>query len=444
MKTKPQLFQGLFARCKHSLLAAISLSAALAVFFVTSNTVNAATPPDTCFNFSVDTIVEYYDNESNNIANPACPKDVDIPATIGGNSVVAVDDSAFQNNELTNVTFPASLTTIEQYAFFRNDLTSLVIPDTVTTIGQNAFAQNQIDNLSISNSVTTIAANTFLDNNITNLTIPSSVTSIGVSAFFENNISTLTIPSSVTSIGTGAFSINSIVSVTLPDSVTSLGLYAFSFQGSWTGIDVRDELDSGDPSRVQAIYNEIWYARVYTESPDNPNSLADQLMTEASTGTDANDNNMLTDSLGGHLINPAQAIISHQDSVGNTLAASTVHTGPTQTSYMAIVNTYNDFSLYYRMGDNDTFSPITIPGYTIPADHILSLTNPDNPYTFVYTNASDPTDDDTDTTTPDADDTTLADSGDAQILVFTLLAATGLCVTGRLIRNARQNYIHPS
>jgi hypothetical protein len=442
---KTQHFLGVMhTLCSRSLLLAISIGVSLAAFVGVANNAVAATPPDNCFNFSGTTILGYYDNEDNNISNPACTKNVDIPATISGQPVVTIDDSAFGSQEITAVTFPASLTTIGQYAFNNNELTSLIIPNTVTSIGSNAFSENLINNLSISNSITAIASNTFLENNITSLTIPDSVTSIGTSAFFDNNISELTIPSSVTSIGVGAFSINSIVSVTLPDSVTSLGLYVFSFQGSWTGIDVTAELDSGDPARVQAIYDEIWYAQVYTESPSNPNSLADQLMIEASGGTDDNDNGMLTDSFGGHLINPARAIISHQDYEGATLAATIVRTGASQTSYMAILNPSNNFGLYYRMGDSDTFSAPTISGYTTPADHILSLANPDNPYTFVYTNASGPADDDTDTTTPDADDATLADSGDAQILAFTLLAATGLCVTERLIHNARRNYTHPS
>ena len=101
---------------------------------------HAATPPDSCFDFSAGTISIYYSHEANNPANPACTRDVDIPTTIGGTSVTSINDSAFALNQLTSVTIPNSVTSINDSAFAFNQLTSVTIPNSVTSIELGAFA----------------------------------------------------------------------------------------------------------------------------------------------------------------------------------------------------------------------------------------------------------------------------------------------------------------
>lgn len=70
----------------------------------------AVTPPDTCFATSPVaggvSITDYYDHESNNSANPACPRAVDIPATIGGAAVTAIAAGAFYDAQLSAFTLP--------------------------------------------------------------------------------------------------------------------------------------------------------------------------------------------------------------------------------------------------------------------------------------------------------------------------------------------------
>lgn len=116
--------------------------------------------PDACFAFNSGTITDYYDNEGNNSANPACPRDVVIPAQIGGTDLTSIASSAFYNNQLTSVNFPNSVTHIGNVAFRDNQLTSVNIPDSVTSISTYAFSGNPLVTASIKTG-TALGSNAF-------------------------------------------------------------------------------------------------------------------------------------------------------------------------------------------------------------------------------------------------------------------------------------------
>ena len=202
----------------------------------TPDSANAATPPDSCFAFNAGTgtITDYYNNEANNAANPACPRAVDIPATIGGVPVVSIGTvgggypGPFTGKSLTSVTIPEGVTSIGDSAFFSNKLTSVTIPSSVTSIGDSAFFSNKLTSVTIPSSVTSIGSNAFRSNQLTSVTIPEGVTSIGIGAFSSNRLTTVTIPDGITSIGSQAFSSNQLTTVTIPGGVTSIGGGAFS------------------------------------------------------------------------------------------------------------------------------------------------------------------------------------------------------------------------
>jgi hypothetical protein len=147
-------------------------------------------------------------------------KDVKIPKTINGRTVLAIGDGAFANNQLISVTIPDSVNSIGKGAFeWCTNLTSVTIPNGVTSIGDSAFK---------------------CCFNLTSVTIPNSVTSIGGWAFSAcTSLISVTIPSRVTSIGDSAFwGCTSLTSVTIPDSVTSIGNGAFDGCTSLTAINV--------------------------------------------------------------------------------------------------------------------------------------------------------------------------------------------------------------
>ena len=122
------------------------------------------------------------------------------------------------DNEITDLVIPNSVTNIKKYAFEGcSSLTSVTIPNSVTTIGERAF---------------------YGCSGLTSVTIGNSVTSIGEGAFaYCSSLTSVTIPNSVTSIGYAAFDVCSgLTSVTIPNSVTSIGNIAFALCSGLTEI----------------------------------------------------------------------------------------------------------------------------------------------------------------------------------------------------------------
>jgi hypothetical protein len=142
--------------------------------------------------------------------------EVVIPDTITGLPVTTIGDSAFEEEAVTSVTIPNSVTSIGIEAFLNcTTLTNIAIPESVTNIGIEAF-QDCVG--------------------LTSIAIPDSVTSIGQYVFESClGLATVTIGDSVTNIGQSAFDqCYALTSVTVPDSVTSLGMNAFSLCGTMT------------------------------------------------------------------------------------------------------------------------------------------------------------------------------------------------------------------
>lgn len=110
---------------------------------------------------------------------------------------------------LTDVTFPERLETIEERAFYSTGLTTLDIPSGLKTIGYNAFNScNALTSVSLSNGLTTIENNAFQScTALTSVKLPVTLITIGSDAFSGcTALKDFKIPSSITSIGDGAFS----------------------------------------------------------------------------------------------------------------------------------------------------------------------------------------------------------------------------------------------
>ena len=401
---------------KQTLLAGIMAIFATTIVFTSS--AHAAPTPETCFAFNsgTGTITDYYYNEGNNAANPACPRDVEIPSTIGGVNVTSIGDNAFRSNQLSSVTIPNSVTSIGDYAFYsnqltsitipssvtsigisafiRNQLSSVTIPNSVTSIGNGAFAQNQLSSVTIPSSVTSISNGAFSTNQLTSVTIPSSVASIGDYAFYSNQLTSVTIQSGVTSIGSEAFSYNQLTSVTIPSSVTSIGGdTAFAFQSPDYTIA---QVDNGEVP-VEDYMNSLVHVTLITEDPSNPSGLTDGVFC-----IDYDSNG--TSDCSGHLINPASTTTTYTSSDDTELRPSETVVGTAAdntplTSYRIVDNLPAStdqadidamLARYFRAGDTRTLTAPTITGYdtiTPSSPHTVTLAAGVNRTDFVYANS---------------------------------------------------------
>lgn len=174
----------------------------------------------------------------------------DIPDT-----VVTVGKMAFDNCDVTSVTFPGSVKSIGNEAFSCCDkltdvnlsmglkeiggeafyccdkLTSVAIPEGVTTIGWAAFSMcDNLASVTIPGSVTTIRGYAFSHcHALTAVTIPKGITTIETGAFRDcKNLTSLFFPEGVTTIGEGAFALcEKLTSVTIPKSVTTIEEWKF-------------------------------------------------------------------------------------------------------------------------------------------------------------------------------------------------------------------------
>ena len=210
-----------------------------------------------------------------------------------GLPVTHIANNAFENDGLTSIVIPDSVTSIGKSAFaycsgllqiengiayadkwviscdrdatsvsLRSDtvgiadnafegcinLTSITLPDSVKIIGDSAFKLcRSLTSITIPDGVTSISDSTFSAcTSLTSVDIPDSVTIIGDSAFLGcDGLTSIAIPDSVTSIGDSAFqSCDSLTNVDIPDSVTSIGDHAFAHCTSLTSIIIPNSVTS--------------------------------------------------------------------------------------------------------------------------------------------------------------------------------------------------------
>ena len=232
---------------------------------------------DECYIYTVSngkiTINEY---------DESCPKDVEIPATIGGIPVTVIGTYAFKGLDLTTVKIPDGVVTIESGAFKSNKITDVKIGSTVKSIGSIAFQNNLLTSISLPAGVT-VGAGAFTNNNIpdedamiykmnsdgtydysvliayagdskdvvipekvngvalkkiessafrslslTSVVIPDTVEHIGSLAFDGNKLTEIDFPANLKTIDGGAFANNRLASIDIPSSVTSIAGRSFN------------------------------------------------------------------------------------------------------------------------------------------------------------------------------------------------------------------------
>ena len=259
--------------------------------------------------------VMYQDLEGNHylVSYNGTGGDITLP-TLTGNQSYSINRYAFYDNDtITSVTLPSSVTSIGYFAFENCyklveviNLSSIEIIAGVTSNGYVGYYAKDIktedDTSGIYNvgdylmyedlggnhylmrylgsggdiTLPTLTGNqsysinqyAFYNNDtITSVAIPNSVVSIGSYAFYDcGSLTSITIPSGVTSIGDSAFyDCGSLTSITIPESVTSIGSSAFRDCSSLTSITI--------PERVTSIGSSAFYGCSSLTSITIPSSV---------------------------------------------------------------------------------------------------------------------------------------------------------------------------
>lgn len=137
-------------------------------------------------------------------------------------SLILIGSRALENNSLTSVTIPNSVTSIGATAFFTNNLVSVTLGTSLASIGSSAFRSNQLASITIPINVTTINGSAFRDN--INLASVNCYTTYG--AFVSTNAFNNTAPALT-------------IHVRVADNTWTIG--SQSFQGN-TNVTVIDDL----------------------------------------------------------------------------------------------------------------------------------------------------------------------------------------------------------
>lgn len=355
------------------------------------------------------------------------------------NSVTTMGSGAFSTNQISDLVLSTSLQTIPDQAFYSNKIASLDIPPNIKNIGFYGFAFNPITSLTLYEGLQTIGVAAFASyqglsgdeaTSIGTLVIPDSVTTIEAQAFMGTGVTSLTLGSGVTSIPEMAFLANDIETANIPNNVTYIAYNAFALQSSTKSMSLL--LGSG----TLEDYEDVYYTRLYTSDPTNPNGLSSGVYVASEQGIDL-DGNGATDnfvSYGGHLINPVSATVTYKNTAGVELRPSETKVGEDISNYLVVndPNTYpapadtnNGYTqaeidaasaqlsaAYYKIGSPSlTYTAPAIDGYdkvTPSSPATLALASATNTLNFVYSNTdgSIPAEDQ-----PRGSETDLADTG---------------------------------
>ena len=153
--------------------------------------------------------------------------DIVIPAEYMGLPVTCIGTDAFWNDEIiTSVVIPESITELGTYAFFAPNLASVTI---------------------LSNSITTLPARTFAYSKITSIELPASLKVIDRYAFQGcYYLETITIPKTLESIGTEAF-----------DGCPITTVYYGGSESDWENISIVDYCNDAIKN-ASKVYNYVY------------------------------------------------------------------------------------------------------------------------------------------------------------------------------------------
>ncbi len=142
--------------------------------------------------------------------------------------VTTLGENAFYRAAgLTDVSFPASLTTIGAYAFYGSGLVDVSVPDTVTTMEEEVFGFcESLTRVKLPKNITSIPEYMFFScENLESVQMPAAITAVSGYAFWGcAKLASIDLTDTPTSIGERAFyGCDNLAKIVIPESVTYLG-----------------------------------------------------------------------------------------------------------------------------------------------------------------------------------------------------------------------------
>lgn len=156
-------------------------------------------------------------------------KEINLP-----NSLLSIDESAFEYCNLETLEIPENVENIGSYAFLKcENLKSVTLPDKLTKISNGAFQNcTTLEDINIPKSVTSIGSYAFGFNKaLKSIILPEGLSKIYSSAFYDcSNLEDINIPSTVTKISDKAFEkCESLNSLEIPNNVRYFGSFREPF-----------------------------------------------------------------------------------------------------------------------------------------------------------------------------------------------------------------------
>ncbi len=157
---------------------------------------------------------------------------IDLGALDFGGDIVTVGGKAFAFGTVEQIVLPDTLVTIQNEAFDHCALQSVTIPASVEFIGRSAFAGTPIASLVFEEGsvLSVIEASAFEDTKaLASVTLPESLTALGRAAFKNSGISSVTFEEGIGlhEISKEAFAYTKLTDVEIPNGVTVIGDGAF-------------------------------------------------------------------------------------------------------------------------------------------------------------------------------------------------------------------------
>lgn len=175
--------------------------------------------------------------------------------------------------DIITMSLPESLLYIDEGAFQSAYVTTINLPNSLVYIGPNAFAGSKITDITIPQKITKIEKGTFrMCWELTNITIPDSVTEIDDEGLmYCSKLNNLSLPSNLKRLGDRALSHNTVKSyLKLPGSLEEIGDQCFMYPFSG-GSFQQLVLDFSEHSFIPTIGKDIISGRHYVKIvvPDN-------------------------------------------------------------------------------------------------------------------------------------------------------------------------------